>query len=160
MCSLEPEPAAGCSSLEIINHCIYFHLEVLNRSNSCIVCANWNDCREIKKHCLVVGRSCSKPCLRIIEEFFHTGSLMSPVGEDLHSHPDDESSPGPLQEYDEAKSAEPRSETQSKTDEPMNSYDTTTCECQCCSNISTPHHPLAVDSSKQKHLNASKCHGK
>lgn len=23
------------------------------------------------------------------------------------------------------------------------------CECQCCSNVSTPHHPLEVDDSKE-----------
>ena len=35
-----------------------------------------------------------------------------------------------------------------------------TCECQCCSNVSTPHHPLAVNSSKKKQLYSSKQHGK
>ena len=117
---------------------------------------------------------------RKIQEFFRTGGLTrrspvtgsstSPV-EDLHleSLRDDESSP----ERDEAES-QPESETQSETDELTNSYDTATsttatssscvsetCECQCCCcNVSTPHHPLIVDSSKKKQLYSSKQHGK
>ena len=78
-----------------------------------------------------------------------------PVEDQLHSRPDDEVSPEPEDE-------QPESETPNETDESTNIYGTSTsttatssscesCECLCCSNVSTPHHPLSVDSSKKKH---------
>ena len=99
---------------------------------------------------------------RKIKEFFSTGGLTSPVTdssmtpvagsstssvtgsstnpvEDLNSHPEDEASP---EHQDEAAEFQHETESLSETDEPTNSYDSTTsttaasssCECQCCSN--------------------------
>ena len=92
------------------------------------------------------------------------GSLTNPV-EDLNSHPEDKASP---EHKDEPAKFQHKSESLSKTDEPTNSYDSTTsttatsssCKCQCCSNVSTPHHLLVVDSSKKKQLYSSKQHGR
>ena len=92
------------------------------------------------------------------------GSSTSPV-EDLNSHPEDKASP---EHQDEPAKFQHESESLSETDEPMNSYDSTmsttgtssSCKCQCCSNVSTPHHLLVVDSSKKKQLYSSKQHGR
>ena len=112
---------------------------------------------------------------RRIQDFFRTASpVTSTLGstsplEDLprDSHPDNEASP----ERDEAES-QPENETQIETDESANSFNTatsatatsssceTSCECQCCSNVSTPYHPLVVSSSKKKQFYSSKQHGK
>ena len=90
--------------------------------------------------------------------------------EDSHSYADDETSP----EQDEIESQpERQSKTQSEaTDFSDITISTTaslsstssssckTCECYCCSNISTSHYLLIVNSSKKKQLYFSKQHGK
>ena len=116
---------------------------------------------------------------RRIQDFFRTGDSTTPVTdsstrgltntvEDLQLSTEGQALP----RQNEAES-QPGSETQSETDEFTDLHDTATsiittstslcrmsCECQCCSNISTPHHPLVVDSSKKKQLYSSKQHGK
>ena len=116
---------------------------------------------------------------RRIQDLFRTGDSTTPATdsstrgltntvEDLHLSAEGQPLPG----QNEAES-QPGSETQSETDEFTDLHDTATsiiatstslcrtpCECQCCSNVSTPHHPLAVDSSKKKQLYSSKQHGK
>ena len=90
--------------------------------------------------------------------------------EDSHSYADNEASP----EQDEIESQpERQSETQSEATDfsdttisitfslsSTSSSSCKTCECYCCSNVSTPHHPLIVNSSKKKQLYFSKQHGK
>ena len=90
--------------------------------------------------------------------------------EDSHSYADNEASP----EQDEIESQpERQSETQSEATDfsdttisitfSLSSTSSSSCktyECYCCSNVSTPHHPLIVNSSKKKQLYFSKQHGK
>ena len=92
---------------------------------------------------------------RTIQQLFHKteelDSLTSPVEEDLPSGLDDE--------------AESQPESESETDEMQYSNNTSTatsssCEYLCCSDVSTPHHPLEVDNSKRRQSYCSKRRGK
>ena len=103
-----------------------------------------------------------------IQDFFRTVDSTTPVTDssmrsltntlkDLHLPAEGQALP----RRNEAES-QPGSETQSETDEFTDLHDTATstiatstslcrmsCEYQCCSNVSTPHHHLAVDRSKR-----------